>query len=105
MTPQKDLGGLVQTALSIRVPENLADEARHRAHAYASEILYAQEVQRDRVAEHREVAERLPIDQVVVALGVQVGPGQRREDTRDERDRELLQEAEEARLGGAQGIR
>jgi hypothetical protein len=48
LTPQKDLGGLLQTALSIRLPENLADEARHRAHAYASEILYAQEVQRDR---------------------------------------------------------
>jgi hypothetical protein len=47
LTPQKDLSSLLQTALSIRLPENLADEARRRAYAYTGEILYAQEVQRD----------------------------------------------------------
>jgi hypothetical protein len=47
LTLKSDLGGLLQTALSIRLPENLEDEANHRAISYGGELLYAQEVQRD----------------------------------------------------------
>ena len=47
LTPQNDLGRLLQTALSIYLPEAPLDEAGRRASAYQGETLYAQEMQRD----------------------------------------------------------
>ena len=47
LTPQNDLGSLLQTALSIYLPDDPADEAGRRASAYQGEVLYAQEMQRD----------------------------------------------------------
>jgi len=48
LKPQSDLGILLQTGLSIEIPESSVDDAKDRARAYGGETLHSQEVTRDR---------------------------------------------------------
>jgi hypothetical protein len=62
-----------------------------------------QVVQIEHVAEQRPIAERAPVHDALIAVGIEVRGEQRRGDPREQRDRELLEHVEEPAPRGGHG--